>query len=109
MGIGWAALSPEMRLTELTAALKDKAVCAAVRAAGLELPRAADARPVERERSVDARRRWEAWEHWWPRSGDVRRDFTQREMAFAARNQAMVAAAAIAGEVVDVRKVATED
>ena len=64
---------------------------------GEEGPKPADARPIERERKPDARKRWEAWEHWWPRSGPVRRDFMRREMAFAAKNHAMVDAAAADG------------
>ena len=42
--VSWSSLSPEMQQTELLAALKDKTVCAALKAAGMELCKAADAR-----------------------------------------------------------------
>ena len=99
VGIGWGDLSPEARLTELNAALKDKAVKVSIGEAGLELCKADDWKPIVRERNKDAKKRWDAWEHWWPRSGPVRRDFLEREMAFAARNPAMMEAAKAEGVV----------
>ena len=99
IGIGWNDLSPEARQTELNAALKDKLVKTAIEEAGLELCKPDDWKPIVRERNPAAKKRWDAWEHWWPRSGVVRKEFLEREMAFAATQPGMQEAAAAEGVV----------
>jgi len=99
IGIGWNDLSPEARQTELNAALKDKIVKAAIEEAGLEVCKPDDWKPIVRERNPAAKKRWDAWEHWWPRSGVVRKEFLEREMAFAATQPGMQEAAAAEGVV----------
>ncbi len=89
IGIGWNDLSPEARQTELNAAQKDKLVKTAIEDAGLEVCRPDDWKPIVRERNPAAKRRWDAWEHWWPRSGVVRKEFLEREMMFAATQSNM--------------------